>query len=286
MIWAHDSAENNAMTNPFDILARTPKNNCGECGYPTCLAFAAAVSRGGESPEKCPYVDLKGLDISNDRQRQLDSQPEEHDYKLVKQLKEKVLNLNLAEIAAALGATWDCSRSALCFPYLNQPVELTQIGLQINGNRPEDPRDQILLYNYVHSLGGNAPTNDWVGLESLPNSISKIKTLATYCEIPLAEIFADTPIEALQTLCTVTLNGTLTEGSSATLAAVIPVLPRIPQYLLVWEAEPEDGFDARVKILFDRSVLDFLDLESLVFSAERLAERCIATLQAQQNIPS
>ena len=29
--------------NPLEILQRTPKTNCGECGQPTCLAFAVAA---------------------------------------------------------------------------------------------------------------------------------------------------------------------------------------------------------------------------------------------------
>ena len=44
-----------------------------------------------------------------------------------------------------------------------------------------DPRDQILLYNYVASGGGQAPQGMWVGMESLPNSIAKVRTLAAYC---------------------------------------------------------------------------------------------------------
>lgn len=30
-----------------------PRTNCGECGYPSCLAFAAALSRRNTSPERC-----------------------------------------------------------------------------------------------------------------------------------------------------------------------------------------------------------------------------------------
>ena len=47
----------------------------------------------------------------------------------------------------------------------------------------------------------------------------------------------------------------------------------VPQFLLFWDHEPEDGFPARVKLLFDQHVMDYLDLESLFFSAERLADR-------------
>ena len=50
--------------NPLDILNRTPKTNCGECGHPTCLAFAAAVSRAGLDINLCPYIDLQGLEAT------------------------------------------------------------------------------------------------------------------------------------------------------------------------------------------------------------------------------
>ena len=70
-------------------------------------------------------------------------------------------------------------------------------------------------------------------------------------------------------------------SSSATAAVVIPVLPMVPQFLLFWEAELEEGFEARAKVLFDHHVLDFLDLESLVFSAERFAERLIFLMDTE-----
>lgn len=58
--------------------------------------------------------------------------------------------------------------------------------LTLAGGPPDDPRDQILLYNYVAFGGGVAPSETWIGMESLPNSISKISTLSTYCEQKLA----------------------------------------------------------------------------------------------------
>ena len=74
------------------------------------------------------------------------------------------------------------------------------------------------------------------------------------------------------------LGGVAHPAPSATLGCIIPVLPRIPQFLVYWEAEPDDGFPAKVKILFDRQVLHFLDLESLIFSSERLADRLAVLL--------
>ena len=38
----------------FDIFKLLPQNNCKECGYTTCMAFAAAISKSETTPDKCP----------------------------------------------------------------------------------------------------------------------------------------------------------------------------------------------------------------------------------------
>ncbi len=40
----------------IQILKMMPKKNCGECGIPTCLAFAMKVAAGQAEIETCPYV--------------------------------------------------------------------------------------------------------------------------------------------------------------------------------------------------------------------------------------
>ena len=37
----------------FNILKLLPKTNCGECGFPTCMAFANAVSQGEMLIDDC-----------------------------------------------------------------------------------------------------------------------------------------------------------------------------------------------------------------------------------------
>jgi len=270
------------QVNPLDIVRRTPKTNCGQCGYPTCLAFAAAVAKTGENPSRCPYIDLQGLDIGPVTGRAMDDLGRERDLALIEHLKTKIAPLDFAAIAKPLGAVWRSNRpDTLFFRYLGREVELGKKELLIDRTTPEDPRDQILLYNYISSGGGCSPKHDWVGMESLPNSISKRKTLATYCEDRLAELFSGKPLEHLHELGR-QLAGVADKKTSASFALIIPALPMVPLYLLFWQEEPEDGFAARVKILFDRNVLDFLDLESLVFAAERMADR-MAELAGENN---
>lgn len=266
------------MITPLELVKRTAKSNCGECGYPTCLAFAALVVKGVADPQRCPFLDASGLDLPQAATVDEGRLHQAQELQLIEHLKAKIAPLDFAAIAAPLGADWrpgepDCLR----FRYLGQQVLFAKSGIRMDGHEPEDPRDQILLSNYVHSRGGSPPTGDWVGLESLPNSISKVRTLATYCESRLADHCAAFPIAAI-VAATERLGGTRQADASASLGAIIPVLPRVPHYLLYWQAEPEEGFAARVKVLFDRQVLDYLDLESLVFTAERMAEALMAAL--------
>ena len=40
----------------LDILKKLPKTNCKECGLPSCMAFANAVSNGDKVLEECPKI--------------------------------------------------------------------------------------------------------------------------------------------------------------------------------------------------------------------------------------
>ena len=40
----------------FDIFKFLAKKNCGECGVPTCLAFAMLLANKQTELTKCPYV--------------------------------------------------------------------------------------------------------------------------------------------------------------------------------------------------------------------------------------
>lgn len=42
-----------------DILMLLPKTNCGQCGQPTCIAFASMIIKGDKGAEDCPILSLK-----------------------------------------------------------------------------------------------------------------------------------------------------------------------------------------------------------------------------------
>ncbi len=270
---------------PLEFIKHTPKTNCGKCGYGACLAFAAAVTKGGEDPGKCPYVDVKGLGDEFARASRgsgglsgVAGLLDEKDKALVAHLKNKVRTINFSSAAPQLGCEWSGLKADLLrFRYLGRDVTLSVAGVFFSGKdgeyTVEDPRDQILLYNYVYYGGGDPLTGVWVGMESLPNSISKVRTLRVYCEDRIAGLFCGR--EDLLRKCAAKIDGVVQDdqGQSCSVVLQIAVLPRLPMRLLFWDEEREEGFPSRVKILYDQQVLSVLDIESLVFASERLAER-------------
>lgn len=261
---------------PIAIAKRTPMTNCRLCGHASCLAFGAAVIKTGLPLTRCPFLDRTGLDL--EPVTPIKDQ-ETRDFELIAALKEKIVPLDLGRLALQLGAhPSPQAADTLTFRYLGQEATLSKTGLLLDGQPPEDPRDQILLYNYVASQGNRPPSGDWVGMETLPNSISKVKTLATYCEKRLARLFSETALYNLWPGL-IAMDGQPASQQGASIAAIVQVLPMVPQFVLFWEAAEEEKFAAQAKVLFDRQVLAYLDLESLVFAAERMADRLHSLVQ-------
>jgi len=40
----------------LDIFKLTPKKNCKDCGFPTCMAFCMKVASGAVEVSKCPHM--------------------------------------------------------------------------------------------------------------------------------------------------------------------------------------------------------------------------------------
>lgn len=119
--------------------------------------------------------------------------------------------------------------------------------------------------------GGNAdPTDTWKGLEQIPNTISKIKSMRRHVELPLIDHFSGKP-EALKAVARPL--GAVDIGAqygTADVALKFLPLPKIPVILLFWDAEPDDELEAQVKLLFNETITQHLDIESILFLSERL----------------
>jgi CO dehydrogenase/acetyl-CoA synthase gamma subunit (corrinoid Fe-S protein) len=47
---------------PIELYKKLPKTNCGDCGQPSCLAFATQVVGFGQELGDCPHLDEATLE--------------------------------------------------------------------------------------------------------------------------------------------------------------------------------------------------------------------------------
>jgi len=186
-------------------------------------------------------------------------------------LRGEIRKWDFRSIAWSLGAVFGETDGvpSLTLLYFGKEVRITADDIWSPGEL--DPWEKILLYNYV--IGGAVePSGVWVGMESLPNSVSKIKSLKAHCEEPLARAFAG-KIEQLPLVIAGLGDEFSLTDEKVDFAAEFRILPRLSVRVLWWDEDPAEGFEAQTKFIFDSRVLQVVDLESLIFACEQLTDR-------------
>jgi len=260
----------------MEVLKRLPRTNCGDCDQATCLAFATQVIKEGEDLGKCPHLNA-GDEFSEMIQAQQQAgvgRRRESVAISLEVLQDKVAPLDFAALAAGLGADYgeEAGRAYLAIPYFGYCLQVFKDELRYPPGALADPWDAILLYNYIASGGSRMPTGDWIAYNSLPNSVSKAKTL-TRLERELADHCSGQGAGLKERVKQLGAELVSVGGEDADIQAVFLPLPRVPVLLLFWDADPEEGFQAQSRFLFDVSVTDYLDLESMLFLVEHLMAR-------------
>jgi hypothetical protein len=264
----------------MEVLKTLPRTNCGDCGQPTCLAFATQVIKEGEDLAKCPHLAVAHTGM----QRAVRSQQEagvgrrrESLAISLEVLQEKVAPLDFAALAGGLGGTYgeEARRPYLALAYFGHCLQVFKDELRYPPGALADPWDAILLYNYIASQGQKPVTGTWIAYNSLPNSVSKAKTL-TRLEQKLADHFAGKAAQLKEQVHHLGGEMVAVGGEDADIQAAFLPLPRVPLLLLFWDAETEEGFAPQARFLFDASVTTYLDLEAMLFLVEHLMERLMS----------
>lgn len=262
---------------PIHLFKLTPGTSCGECGLPTCLAFATQVIVGQADIDACPHLDREATEPFRvrlvEQQRAGIGVKREGFEKALSFLRREAAGCDFRQLAASLGARYAEIEGtpALRLVYLGKSLVATPFDVYWEEGEGISPWEKILVYNYV--IGGAVrPSGRWIGMESLPNSVSKVKSLKAHCEGRLARCFSG-KMDLLADAASCIGAHRVMEQGEPNLAVEIQVLPRLAVRLLVWDEEPSEQFEARVKFLFDSRVLETLDLESLLFCCEQITER-------------
>jgi hypothetical protein len=263
----------------MELLKTLPRTNCGECGQATCLAFATQVIKEGEDLGLCPYLPEAAQAIAGDIESQQAAglgRRRESIAIALEALQAKVAPLDLASLAEGVGARYgeENGRPFLNLTYFGHNLQVFKDEVRYPDGVEANPWDAILLYNYLASQGRAEPIGTWITFQSLPNSVSKTKTLKRL-EGELATHFAGKQSQLEEAAARFGAEPVKTAGD-ADMQLVFRPLPKVPVLLLFWEADLEENFPAQVHLLFDGNVSEYLDLESLLFLVEQLADRLMA----------
>lgn len=258
-----------------DVL---PKTNCGDCGFPTCLAFAGMVVSEQHPLENCPHLSKETVENCT---RELGEQYAAGKWTkrdlaedALKWARERSASMDLADLPGRIGGALEQidGQPALKLPYFTAHV-LIQTEDIVRSDGVELTRwEKVFIYNHLAQGGRRLPTGTWKGFEAFPNTVSKVKTMAGQVEVPLVDRFHG-QLEALR-MAARAIGGTdvTGKGNGADAAFFFQPLPRVPVTLLFWDEDLVDGFGATAKLLFDETVTEHLDIESIVFLSERLRQ--------------
>lgn len=258
-----------------DVL---PQTNCGECGYPTCMAFASMVVSEQLPLSNCPYLDAQTLEKCN---QELAEQyaagkwvKRDMATDALQWAKQRCTSMDIKDLPARIGGhiITDGNEEKLSLPYFNDAVLIGQNSIVHADGRPITKNEQVFLYIHMAQGGSAKPTGKWKSLKEFPNTVSKIVSMKEHVELPLIRTFAGNVEKLRENAETIGGKDQSAQYNSADLAFLFQVLPRVPVMLFFWDKAPEENFEADAKLLFDETIIQHLDIESIMFLSERLRQ--------------
>jgi hypothetical protein len=256
-----------------DVL---PKTNCKDCGFPTCLAFASMVVSEQLPLKNCPHIDAE---TAARCQKTLEEQYAAGKWTrrdmaedALVWARERAASMALEDLPARIGGRLqgDGPDLVLALPYFLDLVLIGAEGIRRTDGTPLTRWEQVFICNHMAQGGSAAPTGRWKAFQEIPNTVSKIKSMRAHVEAPLAERFAGRPGALADAARKLGGEDRIGENPSADAAWCFRPLPRVPVLLLFWDRE--DEFDAKAALLFDETVTEHLDIESILFLSERLVQ--------------
>lgn len=258
-----------------DVLAKT---NCRDCGFPSCLAFAAKVVSEKHPLGNCPHI---SADLLARCEIELVKQYAQGKWlkrdmaeEALKWAKSRAASLAIEDLPGRIGGELIRigPETALRLPYFNSHLHILGTSVSRSDGSELTRYEQVFILNHLAQGGSSQPSGRWKGFVEFPNTVSKMVSMRTAVEEPLIERFAGRKEDLHgRALALGALPLAVNEGS-ADIAVIFTPLPRVPLALLFWDAAPGDDFQSQAKLMFDETVVEHLDIESIVFLSERLRQ--------------
>ena len=259
------------MKTAVEIYKLLPKTNCGTCGMPTCFGFATKVGAHMASITACPNLSAAAKTaLAEELEEQQPARGTVYEQALIC-LRPKIAALDFAKTAVTFGADL-IDPDTMELSFLGDKYRITRERILDNNGKEPVPFISILIYNHLSMPDPPAPSGEWITFSSVPASHAKDKAWAGHVEEVIAKHFAGN-VDGLRKACE-KFGGRLADIKGSHDAAYeFRFFPRYPVLLLFYDAVQDENFPAQVKLLLDRNVDRYLDIESIVVLGEEFAGR-------------
>jgi len=244
------------ITTPLRIYKLLSKSNCGQCGIPTCLAFAAAVIKQEKKLDECPFLDKETITDTEgriERPPNMESIREEQ----LKDLKKRMLAFDICSRTELLGAR--SNGETLVIKCLGKEFEI-----DANGNVKSQCHTHswfsLPLLDYILNCTGEELTGRWVPFRELENGQTWNPLFEQRCERPLKKI-ADAYNELFEDLIRMFSGTSSFNNFNSDISVVLYPLPKVPVLICYWK--PEDDLESRLHLFFDDTAEKNLPIGSL-----------------------
>ena len=251
------------LTNPMEIFKLLDRSNCKKCHELTCMAFAAAVFKGQRQLIECPHLESHDFEHAAGKSEGGVTNEQELEFR-IEELKTRLASVDLDSAAHKMGASFSDSKLTIKIFGKNFSVDS-------KGNFTTDihihPWVTLPVLNHIIQSKGTPLSGRWVALRELKNGETWYRLFGQRCEKPLKRL-ADRHTELFEDMIRV-FNGKQVENHySSDVSLVLRPLPKVP--ILVCYSKPEDGLESNLKVFFDSTAEDHLNIESIYLLAAGL----------------
>jgi len=243
------------MNNPLELYKLLNKSNCKKCMLPSCMAFSVAVIQGRKNIDDCPDLDAQTVEALNGqvvKRKNFEDEQLEN----LNRLKQEIAKVDFVSVAGKLGAAVHKGRLAInCLG--------KDFVIDASGGMTSECHNNLWVHfpllNYIIHGKGRELSGEWVPFNELKGAIDWSRFFSRRCEEDLKQL-ADAHTELFFEILHL-FGAQPVAGMDADHSLVIYPLPKVPFMINYWE--PEQGFESKLNVLFDRVTTDNITIESI-----------------------
>ncbi|ACL05448.1 Fe-S cluster domain protein [Desulfatibacillum aliphaticivorans] len=246
----------NGKKSTVDIYKLLEKSNCRECGYPTCMAFAAAVFQGRSHLKDCPRLDPAVAEAEGGAPAQT-VDPGEEINKALEEFRAQMKDVDLEARAKVLGGRYANGR--LILKILGKDFGVDNAG-KIHTDIHVNPWVAAPFFAYVLHGQGVEPSGEWISLRELEGGQPLYGLFVQRVEQPIRKV-ADAYPDLFADMVDLFGGKEVEPAYQSDISVVLQVLPKVPIMVCYWR--PEDGMESNFNLFFDANANKNLPTQAL-----------------------